>query len=105
MKKRYIIALDSSTEGQNNAFRRFIKDSNFSWWHWIENFWLLIDSAGEYNSEKIRDKVDELFPGVYNLVIELNEDYDTWQGFGPAGGGEEKEKGNMFTWLRDNWKK
>jgi len=77
---------------------RFINANRLGWWHWLDNFWLLVDLKGELDAIRLTDKVKASFPGVHNLVIELNEAGDTWYGFGPNSGEQ-----NMFNWLQKNW--
>jgi hypothetical protein len=102
MAKRFIVCLNSGSVEQNDKFKEYIDENGLGWWHWISNSWLLRDHSGRLNSEIIRDKLLEIYPGTRNLVIELQgpSTNDTWHGFGPSG--EEK---NMFNWLRDTWSK
>jgi hypothetical protein len=98
MRKRYIVAVNSSTKEQVESFIEFIKANGLGWWHWLDNIWLLTDSAGILNAKKVRDEVSDTFPNINNLVIELNETGDTWSGFGPN-----SDKRNMFNWLKKTW--
>lgn len=100
MSKRYIVAVDASTKEQVSKFVEFAKENHMGWWHWMNNFWLLTDSAEALDAVKVRDGVNEAFPGVNNLVIELNETGDTWAGFGP-----QTEDRSMFKWLHATWSK
>lgn len=98
MRKKYIVAIDSSTNEQNTTFLDFVKAQGFGWWHWIKNVWLLTDPTGRSSSVKIRDKLMKIFTGEGCIVIELAADHDTWAAFGPKG-----PKINMFDWLNENW--
>ncbi len=101
MRKRFIIGIDSTTEEQTEAFYKFAKEQNLGWWHWLANFWLLIDSQGHFSAADIRDKLNETHPGVNNLVLELDEHGGVkWAGFGPT-----SENQNMFRWLHDYWRR
>ena len=100
MGKRFIVALDSSTEEQNEAFQAFIKENNLGWWHWLEGFWLLVDPQEKFGASEIIDVLIETYSDVHCLVIELSDSGDTWFGFGP----KSKER-NMFNWLSDPWDK
>lgn len=100
MSKRYIVAVDSSTKEQANAFSEFLKSNGLGWWHWLDNFWLIVDTRDQFSASKIRDKLGETHPRVHNLVIELNEYGDTWSGLGPS-----SAKRNMFTWIKETWGK
>lgn len=98
MKKRFVVALDSSNKSQNDSFVEYIKDKGYGWWHWIDNFWLLTDSSGNLTAAKLRTDLGEIYPGVHKLVLELRGNDDDWAGFGPN-----SEKKNMFSWLKSNW--
>jgi len=103
MKNRFIIGLKSSTAEQNQKMIKFIEDNHMAWWHWLGDFWLLVDSEGKLSASTISNKIEEIYPGVHHLVVLLGEDNDNWYGFGPAGG-EEGQK-NMFKWLHNYWSK
>ncbi len=98
MKKRFVVALDSSAKSQNESFISYIKDNRLGWWHWIGNFWLLVDSSGTLTAAKLRTDLGEIYQGVNKLVLELRDNDDTWAGFGPK-----TENKDMFAWLKRNW--
>jgi len=98
MKKRFVIALDSHTKAQDDAFKEYISNKKYGWWYWIDGFWLLVDSSGELTANKLRTDLGEIYPGVHKLVLELHGNGDKWSGFGPN-----SETKNMFSWLKKNW--
>lgn len=100
MMKRYVLAVDSSTKEQNDAFLAFVKVTGLGWWHWLDNFWLLADDSDNLSAVTIRDKANECYPGVHKLVLQLDQTGDTWAGFGPK-----TDRRDMFTWLRNTWKR
>ncbi|GJL47090.1 hypothetical protein ACX3OY_22670 [Citrobacter farmeri] len=100
MRRKFAVALDSSTDAQRAELRKFIKDNGLGWWHWINNFWLLTDQNGRLTAKDIRSKLGEICPGVRCVVLSLDKDGDAWSGFGP----KSAEK-NMFTWLKETWDK
>ena len=100
MSKRYIVAVGSSNEKQTDAFLKFIEANDLYWWHWLENFWLIIDSKNQVNIISIRNELEITHPETDNLVIELNDNGDTWAGYGPS-----TEEKNMFNWLKKTWDK
>ena len=93
MKKRFIIGIGSSTDAQNKEFFRYLNKHHLNWWHWISNFWLIVDENGQLSASRLTDDLGEIYPNVNTIAIELEGDSDTWSGFGPAG--EDNEK-NMF---------
>ncbi len=98
-KKRYIVCVNNPKDQQDQAFLTYIKNSGFSWWHYLSNTWLIIDSSGNSTVADIRTKVMEYYPQETNMVFQLNEGEGTWSGFGPK-----SDKANMFTWINDYWK-
>ena len=102
MAKRYIVCLDNSNENQDQNFKKYLEEHDLAWWHWINNTWLLIDYNEKLSSKIIVNKLKEIYPDIYNLVIEVKGDRnsDNWHGFGPTA--EEK---NMFDWLFNSWSK
>ena len=90
--------INSATNEQNEKFKVYISEQKCGWWHWLTNSWLVTDSSGELTAAILRDNVDECFPGVYNLVLELRDKNDTWAGFGTTA--KDKE---MFKWVKANW--
>ena len=100
MKKRFVVAVDSTTTEQATAVTQFFKDHSLAWWHWLANLWLVSDARGVLTAKSIRDELKNALPGVNTVVIEINENGDTWAGFGPR-----NDDKNMFIWLRNNWKK
>lgn len=99
MNKRFIVLLERSTKEQNDAFLSFAKKHKLGWWHWIPNAWLLKGKDTTINASEIREAARDAYGSANNFVIELNEDGDTWSGFGPK-----TEKRNMFNWIHRNWK-
>lgn len=100
MKKRFIVCYNNNISKEEEMnFVQFIKDNKLSWWHWISNMWLLVDSSGQMTASILRNKICELYSRNRVMVIELGEDKDTWSGFGPT-----KPK-NMFDWVKRNWDK
>ena len=100
MKKRFIICINNSTKEQDEEFMTFIRSNNLSWWHWLSNIWLISDKQGKLTASQIRDEIKIIFDNEYNLVLEINNEKDTWAGFGPK-----TEDKNMFKWLKNNWGK
>ncbi|MBG0624982.1 hypothetical protein I4P27_11140 [Enterobacter roggenkampii] len=100
MRRKFAVALDSSTVEQNKKLKEFIEENGLGWWHWINNFWLLTDAKGNFSAQSLREKLNEIYPGVHLLVISLDKDGESWSGYGPK-----NETKNMFNWLKDTWDK
>ncbi len=93
MKKRFILVIDGATKEQQNIITIFFKD-RMGYWHWFSDAWLLTDSSNTWTVSSIRDKVQELIPGINMIVLAIESDTE-WAGFGQA---------NRFDWLNDTWK-
>jgi len=100
MKKRFVFALGKISEDQEKAIVDYLNSHSLGWWHWIDNFWMVIDTHGAIGSAgKLRDHLSEIVPEPYKLVIEITGDPNFWAGFGPN-----SEHRNMFDWLQNTWK-
>jgi hypothetical protein len=104
MKKRFIVAVDSATAEQDEAFREYVRVNRLGWWHWLSHLWLLVDPTGSQTASRLTDVLLGIYPGVSTLVLELREDSPGvfsghWSGYGPA-----SEEGNMFAWIRRNFR-
>ncbi len=97
MKKRFIVGMDTITEEQEKAFLKYLKTTRLAWWHWIDNFWLIVDRSEKFTAEKLQNEIKKLIPLERLLVIEVKGGAP-WSGFGPK-----TEKLNMFNWLLYTW--
>ena len=99
MKNRFIVGVNGMTEEEEKAFISYIRDKRMGWWHWVSNFWLLVDPSEQIEVVDIRDVLIRVAPGKRNLVLQVEiEDESTWAGLGPTG-----EKNDMFNWIRKTW--
>ncbi|MCH9006242.1 MAG: hypothetical protein IH838_13265, partial [Proteobacteria bacterium] len=80
MKRRFVLAIDNATKEQQNVVTNYFMNQ-MGYWHWFSDAWLLTDSEGLWNVASIRDKVQELLPGVDMIVLRVESDTD-WAGFG-----------------------
>lgn len=100
MKRRYIICLQNLTQKHNDALREFFKSNGLGWWHWVGDTWFLTDPSGKFTAQLIRDNVRKMVPNERFIVIEINENGDTWSGVTT----NDPDK-KMFSWIRRVWKK
>lgn len=96
MKTRFVIAVGPITEAQSEQISNLFRD-RYGWWHWIDGFWLVIDSTDTLTASWIRDQLDVILPGVRKLVLRV-ENTGNWAGFGPTA-----EDRDMFHWIRTTW--
>lgn len=93
MKRRFVLIIDNATKEQQNVVTNYFKEM-LGYWHWFSDAWLLTDANSQWSVASIRDKVQELIPGVDMIVLRVESDND-WAGFGQK---------NKFEWLHSTWK-
>ena len=93
--KRFIVLLQSETDQQTKAFSQMLPATDFKWWHWLPNSWLIVDTKDQFTSRSLIDTVKSAYPGVNAFVSEIESDH--WTGFGP------KDESTYFPWLHKNW--
>jgi hypothetical protein len=96
MKKNFVVAAGPiSTEEEKTITAHF--QGKHAWWHWINGFWLVVDSRGALTVENIRNHIEKVAPNARVFVLEVQNIVD-WAGVGP-----ETEERNMFRWIRQHW--
>jgi len=93
MKQRFVVLADEISKEQQDVITAFFKEQPTGYWHWFKDSWLIIDISNVWSVAKIRDKIQELVPGVNVLVLKVESGTD-WAGFG------RKDK---FEWLHETW--
>ncbi len=96
--KRFVVATEALTSEQEMAFLGFVQENSLSWWHRIDNVWLIVDRADKMTPRMFRDKIKEIAPGKDVLVLDILE-VGLWSGYGPA-----SAKNSMFEWLLNTWR-
>ncbi|KKW76153.1 hypothetical protein AAV97_17330 [Acinetobacter sp. Ag2] len=99
MKRRYIVCFDDLSPDQEKLVTNYMKEKKLAWWHWIGDTWFAVDSLGKYSAAIVRDDLMAIVKERL-IVIELNEEKDTWAGVRV----KDPEK-KMFTWFKNVWKK
>ena len=97
MTRRYVVAVNTLTQDQDAAFAKALNDAGLDWWHWIGNFWLIIDRNERHTAANFRDYLNTIMAGRYSMVMEVYPGSD-WAGFGPHG-----EKFDMGNWIQSRW--
>ena len=101
MKRRFVVAIDGLTDAQENQVSELFLEK-YGWWHWIDGFWLLVDSTDELTPASIRGMIGTVKPTARRIVLEVLEvsgQTSSWAGYGPTG-----DDHTMFKWLRETWK-
>lgn len=98
MKRFFVIGIDPISKEETEGIEEWLNESEVSWWHWIDGMWLVVSRDSAISVSDIRNNIHIIANDATNLVVEIEP--VTWSGFGP----KSKER-NMFTWIRQNWKK
>src|SRR5437867_351757 len=96
MRRRFILAVDGLPVEGRNQITQHLKalEPALSWWHWLADFWLIVDTRPEASCAGWRDAVRVMIPVSANcLVLELQGD-DTWAVFAPK---------ESHAWLFETW--
>jgi len=101
MRKRFVVATNATTTIQDKAFKDQLKArfQGLAWWHRFDELWLIADDQGRFSAKQLRDVCRECFPGKKVLVLEINDEGDTWAALGLLPTAKE-----TFAWLHTNWK-
>ncbi len=97
MKKRFVIGINGMSQEQEKAFGEYLTKNGYSWWHRIDNFWLLIADNEFCSVQEIRDLLKLASPGNDIIVVEAGST-PNFSGFGPSSSG-------YFEWIQEKWKK
>jgi hypothetical protein len=98
MTRRFVIGTDGLSTEKERQFTEFLKGHGAGYWHWVPNFWLVVDEEpSKLGAEMIRDKLSEL-EARRSLVMEIAEELD-WatqaRGLPPGK--------NLTDWLETQW--
>ena len=100
MKRRYVVCFDSIDDEKSKNITACLKENGLGWWHWIDNVWFVTDPRGKFSAVKIRDMLRNYAEDERMVVLEINQDGDTWAGV-RAKDPDEK----MFKWFVNTWNK
>jgi hypothetical protein len=93
--KHFVVAMADMDDKQSLEVTNIFKDK-VGWWHWINNFWLVIDTRDQLSCVSIRDELSKVAPGVRKIVLEVEP--VTWAGAGPS-----TPPNDMFDWIKKSW--
>lgn len=95
MARRFSVATDPLTPDEVKALKDALKVG--AWWHWLPNYWLILDRSDRLTADAITTIINEINPRVRALVLEV-EDIN-WSALTKKDG-----KGrDMADWLRNTW--
>lgn len=95
MKKYYVIATDPLTAEQEKRLQEVVTGT--AWWHWLPNFWLVVDSQERHTVESLRDAIFAVNDSARAWVLEVNP--ITWSALTK----KDKEGRSGSEWIKRNW--
>jgi hypothetical protein len=95
--KRFILATETLSADQERALALQFPQPPWAWWHWLPNFWLLVDQSGQMTGDNVRDLFSAVSPAQC-LVLEV--DGRTWTGMFTT---DMARRAAMETWIRSYW--
>jgi hypothetical protein len=97
--RRFAVGISALATEDQKAFLEFANSHGMGWWHYVSDFWLLIDWNDKVSPDQIRNFLMTSTSSKIGIVIEIIGE-DNWSGFAPK---DELEK--TFAWLHKNWEK
>lgn len=98
MKNFFIVAAQNLSKEQEKVLIAYLGQNGCGWWHWIENYWLIVDPRQILTTEIIRDEISRISNNQSrSLVLEVQAN-SNWNGYGPN-----SPERNMGKWLDENW--
>lgn len=96
MSRFFILTTDALTTEQEQQVVQIA--TQFSWWHWMPNFWLFKDHSDTATVEAIRDQFGKVAPMSRCMIFQVNP--VLW-----AGRVRPDAQGNkMEEWVNSHWK-
>lgn len=93
MTRRFVIsAMEISTEDEKN-FIEYLRTNRLGWWHWLNNFWLIVDKHDNITAANLRDELKKYSGFRRGIVMQVEK--VTWAGF--------RDDPKMFDWVKSTW--
>jgi hypothetical protein len=97
MNNKFIISIGPVTQEQSLFITNIFKDK-YTWWHWIDGFWLVIDHTNTLTPQNIADSMHDVAPLAKIFV--LNTKNSIWHCYY-----DKKNENEMIGWIKDQWDK
>jgi len=95
MTKRFVIAVDPLTATEEKSLKSALEGA--AWWHWLPNFWLVVDDGDQFTTESIRNAIGKIKSSARCIVLEVDE--KGWSGRMRP----DAQKRDMGRWIRETW--
>lgn len=92
----FVIATDPMTSELEKKFLDSL--TGITWWHWLPNFWLIIDKKDNHTVASIRDSFKGISSTHRCVVLEVEP--KTWAAMSK----KDAQGRQMSDWLDENWK-
>jgi hypothetical protein len=66
------------------------------WWHWLPNFWLVVDNKNKLSCDSITNEIHRIDPSVSAFVAEVKA--GDWRAIVPG-----NETKRIKSWLLESW--
>ena len=102
MTRRFVAAIEGFTTEEDKRLSNLFNE-RCAWWHWINGFWMIVDTSNTLDSPAIHDMICEVKgqPLPVAMVLEVSLIPDGLAGW--AGSGPSTHNVNMFQWIEDIW--
>lgn len=95
MTRRFSLATDPLTPEEEKSLKEKLK--GLAWWHWLPNYWLIIDTKDENTVNSIRDILFNINKTKRCIVLKI--DKSTWSALS-----KKDAKGtDMCDWIKNDW--
>jgi hypothetical protein len=92
-----VVATDPLSAEQERTLKNALNVAK--WWHWLPNFWLIVDEADSLSADSIRDEIHKIDVTKRAMVIEV--DHKIWS----ACTKKDTKGRDMVDWIRNTWDK
>ena len=92
MSRKFVVVVDNLTADENDKITDYFKEK-YSWWHWLEGLWLIVDHQDKAEEQEIAEEIQEFLPGKQSFVLQIHGNYG-WYVF---------TREDAHEWLHETW--
>lgn len=102
MARKFVVATDPLNADQEKSFiEKFKVYSGLGWWHWLPNFWLVIDVTNNLDASTLNSFVREISGAKARCIVFEVKGHTDW-----AAQTRTNDAGqDMARWIKDEWLK
>ena len=100
MSRKFVLAIDDLSDKQEDELISYLNDSEFNWWHWIGDLWLVIDNSDSYDETRLRDIISEDLGMRTTILVMFVKDTTAVKlsGLVPT-----EHKAEITDWIQNKW--